>query len=121
MPSRPVSLPPTTSGEVPCDAVTEQLFAETLAAKDREIKGLMELVEQMEAHCHAMAKESQQTIDNILDANRHAFETQKRIFGTLKNRPCSQGSGSGGGGGGGTVTKTPTTQTCMVKEEPDSP
>ena len=62
------------------DLVAGQLAAEMLAAKEREIKSLRNLVERMEAHCQAMAGDGQKTIDIIMDTNRKNLGKQKQII-----------------------------------------
>ena len=79
MSNRSASSPPSTGDHVPSredDLVTRQLAAEMLAMKEREIKGLKNLVKRMEAHCQAMAGDSQKTIDMIMDTNRNNLEKQ---------------------------------------------
>lgn len=83
MSNRSASSPLSTGDYVPNrkdNFIAGQLAAEMLAAKEREIKGLKNLVEPMEVRCQALAGDSQKPIDMIMDTNCKSLEKQRRII-----------------------------------------
>ena len=82
---------------VPRDSAAEQLVAEALAAKEREIEKLECMVEKLSCWVCALLEDNEKTIKNLLDMNGQAFEEQKRIAAGYNNHRLGMCGGCPGG------------------------